>query len=317
MIHSGRARVDITIIIPTYNRLWCLPDAIASCRGNVCSAEIIVVDDGSTDGTWEWLQTQADVHTLRQQNAGKDWAVNKAFGEARGEFIRFLDSDDMLVPTANDLQLKAGRDNKSDVVTAGYIVQDDILNTKRTQPWIPCDDFIAQQLGECDSSHYSAYLFRREFVADIPHRPEFTVRDDRMFVIEVAFKHPRVSYVEEPALIHRHHSRERLQFPKGLKLAVTNHAHWEIYKKAVQGLNAGGSLTDRRRRAISKSLWPLAHWVSYTDLHDACRLYAWILELDPTFVPPDEGVLGFMYRTLGFYRTEQVLHVRRFLRNCF
>ncbi len=37
--------------------------------------------------------------------------------------------------------------------------------------------------GECDSSHYSAYLFRRQFIDDIPHRPEFSHRDDRMFII--------------------------------------------------------------------------------------------------------------------------------------
>jgi glycosyltransferase involved in cell wall biosynthesis len=91
---------DVSVIIPTYNRLWALPRAVESCRDE-CSTEIIVIDDGSTDGTWDWLQTQKDVAAIRQDNWGKDWAVTKGFAAARGEFIRFLDSDDWLIPGAS------------------------------------------------------------------------------------------------------------------------------------------------------------------------------------------------------------------------
>lgn len=101
--------VDISVIIPTFNRLWCLPNAVESCRRARCSVQIIVVDDGSDDGTWEWLETQSDVTSIRQHNLGKDWAVNHALPLAAGEFVRFLDSDDALTPGANDSQLAAAR----------------------------------------------------------------------------------------------------------------------------------------------------------------------------------------------------------------
>lgn len=60
--------IDISIIIPTYNRLWSLPRAIESCREASCSVEIIVIDDGSTDGTWQWLQQQDGLISLKQNN---------------------------------------------------------------------------------------------------------------------------------------------------------------------------------------------------------------------------------------------------------
>ena len=153
--------IDISIIIPTYNRLWCLPEAVESCRNNDCSVEIIVVDDGSTDGTAEWLLTQLDVIVLSQPHIGKCWAVNKAFNIAKGKYIRFLDSDDAIEKNANDRQFKLAEINKADIVVSGYKSFDSNGKILSEQRWIVCDDFVAQQLGECDSSHYSAYLFKK------------------------------------------------------------------------------------------------------------------------------------------------------------
>jgi glycosyltransferase involved in cell wall biosynthesis len=309
--------VDVTVIIPTYNRLWSLPDTVDSCRNNACNTELIIVDDGSTDGTWEWLQMQPDVRAIRQDNFGKDWAVNKAFAVARGEYIRFLDSDDKLISGANEIQLDAGRSASADVVVAGYIEADEIAGTNKEIHWTQCDDFIAQQLGECGSSHYSAYLFRREFIQDVPHRQEFGARDDRMFVIETALKLPKVTAVDSLTFVHRHHGRERLQVQRGLAMAVIHYQQWNIYKKAARILDGRGDLTDRRRRAISRALWPLAHWLAYADRIEAAKLFDWIIEIDPTFAPPDSGVLGALYRNMGFRNVELLLSVRRRCVNIF
>jgi glycosyltransferase involved in cell wall biosynthesis len=302
---------DISIIIPTYNRLWSLPETLASCRQSSAHVEIIVIDDGSTDGTWEWLQTQPSVRAVRQQNLGKDWAVNHGFKLATGEYVRFLDSDDLLVPGANDLQLEAARRTGADVVVAGYVFWDSSNDDRRTVAWTHCDDFIAQQLGECDSSHYSAYLFRRKFIAQVPHRQEYGARDDRMFVIEMAMLKPAICDVDEPCLIHRSHPNDRLQFQRGLAETVTHWHTLRVFQRAARMLETAGEFDLRRRRAMIRILWPLAHWIAYTHLDDACRLVAWIRQLDPDFRPPDAGLLGTLYRRLGFHWTERVLSLRR------
>ncbi len=308
---------DVSVIIPTYNRLWALPQAVESCRAGGGRTEIIVVDDGSTDGTWDWLQKQKDVTSILQNNWGKDWAVNNGFATARGEFVRFLDSDDWILPGANDKQLAIGQSQSADVVVAGYRILDEKTKNEQNLGWTACDDFIAQQLGECDSSHYSAYLFRRSFIQNIFHRQEFGPLDDRMFVIEVALHNPRTAVYDAPAFVHRHHERGRLQFGHGMRAVLMRWQHLNIYKKALAMLEARGDLTPRRIKAAVNILWPLTHWIAYTHLDEACEVVRWIYQMDDKFVPPDNGLLGFLYRRLGFRTTEQILRVRRFGRRLF
>ena len=314
--------MDVSIIIPTHNRLWSLPKAVESCRNTNCQSEIIVVDDGSTDGTWEWLQQQKDVISLRQKNWGKPWAVNKAFSLAKGEYVRFLDSDDWLAPNANKRQLDLARLHQADLVVSGYDVYGDDEKLIRTQFWVECDDFISQQLGECDSSHYSAFLFRRDFIKDVPHRTSFAAvdfasRDDRCMMLEVALLKPKIVVCPQSGFCHRHHERERLQFQKSMRSTGTNLQHFLIYRNILSQLLSLGELTDRRKKAACPVLWDLAHWISYNHLSEACEIVEWIYELDPSFNIPISGLLGMLYELLGFRRTERLLQVRRSLLNIF
>ena len=303
---------DVSVVIPTFNRLWSLPRAIDSCRQPGLDIEIIVVDDGSTDGTWTWLKQQTGVVALRQVNLGQCWAQNVGFAHANGKYVRYLDSDDWYHENTFQQQFQLAESGNADIVVAGYTVSDDDQIVRR-QDWIPCDDFIAQQLGECDSSHHAAYFYRRKFIADLPHRPDFAFREDRLFVLEAALRHPKVVIYPIPAINLRNHSRGRIQFPTGMKSVATNFQHLQLYRRVLGMLDGCGELTLRRKQAAIKILWPLAHWIAYTHLDEACEVAKWISELDPEFAPPERGMLGHLYRNAGFHRTERLLKVRRAL----
>ncbi|WP_259105416.1 glycosyltransferase family 2 protein [Salinibacter ruber] len=308
----------MSIIIPTYNRLWALPKAVDSCRGTDCDVEILVVDDDSDDGTWDWLQEQDDVRALRSGGWGKPWAVNKAFEKSTGRYVRFLDSDDWLYTPMIDRQLARAEDDGVPLVVAGKDHYDENEGFIETRPWVYCDDFIAQQLGECDSSHYSAFLFRRDLIEDIPHRTvfpgaDFASRDDRCFMLEVALKEPDYAISEEPVLCHRYHEKGRLQFGQGMRSFGTDLQQLRIYRNILYQLQQTDRLTMRRRRAAAKMLWPLAHRIAKKYLDEGEELAEWVHELDPSFMPPEEGLLGWMYRRVGFRWTEYVLRLRRLL----
>jgi len=92
----------VSVVIPAYNSAHFLPKAIASVRAQQWPGlELIVVDDGSTDDTEavvRELSRGEDVRFLRQENAGAESARNKGIATARGEWIAFLDADDVWLP---------------------------------------------------------------------------------------------------------------------------------------------------------------------------------------------------------------------------
>lgn len=306
---------DITVIIPARNRLWSLPKAVSSCRSSRLDIQIIVIDDSSTDGTGEWLRQQADITVVKGEGWGKPWGINRALTMATGSYIRFLDADDWLSPGANERQYDLALRDSADVVVAGFdIYREEIFSEPKA--WIATDDFMAQQLGETQGSHYSAFLFRTDFVKDIPHRTlfpasDFASRDDRCYILEVALRRPRISVCQERTLCHRNHDRQRLQFQAGLRSAGTNIQHLYIYRQILRLLEERGELTERRKRAAAKTLWPLAHWVAYHDLAEGKEIARWIQKLDPAFSPPERGLLGLLYKNAGFSATEKLLRFRR------
>jgi glycosyltransferase involved in cell wall biosynthesis len=111
---NGRPNLA-SIIIPTFNRAALLDEALASAQGQTYRPiEILVVDDGSTDDTPAVLSRWQDklrgdpaisLRAIRQANSGVSSALNLGLIESAGEFIQFLDSDDILFPEKMRLQI--------------------------------------------------------------------------------------------------------------------------------------------------------------------------------------------------------------------
>ncbi|MDJ0778289.1 MAG: glycosyltransferase family A protein [Gammaproteobacteria bacterium] len=90
----------ISVVIPAYNRAYCLPRALDSVRAQTSPVdEIIVVDDGSDDGSAEILaRDYPAVRVLRQANRGVSAARNRGISAAQHDWIALLDSDDSWLP---------------------------------------------------------------------------------------------------------------------------------------------------------------------------------------------------------------------------
>jgi len=96
-IKNAKKNPLVSVIIPTYNRGWTLKDAIDSVlTQDFTDFELIVVDDGSTDNTQDILSSYKEkIVVLRQDNKGVSSARNRGIVSGSGQFIAFLDSDDL------------------------------------------------------------------------------------------------------------------------------------------------------------------------------------------------------------------------------
>jgi glycosyltransferase involved in cell wall biosynthesis len=98
----------VSIIIPTYNNRSVVTEAIGSSLNQTYeNLEVIVVDDGSTDGTEQLLKEKykGRIHFVRQENKGPGAARNVGIRSASGKYLQFLDADDLLGPEKIEIQV--------------------------------------------------------------------------------------------------------------------------------------------------------------------------------------------------------------------
>lgn len=135
----GKEMPLISIIIPSYNSQKYIEETIKSCLyQSHQNLEIIAVDDGSIDNTVEIIQ-QFPVKLITQKNAGACAARNRGFQESKGDYIQFLDADDLLSPNKIEEQLKQlnGRDDITSNGRWGRFYTDDPFSEEIS--WGPHD----------------------------------------------------------------------------------------------------------------------------------------------------------------------------------
>lgn len=127
--------VKVSVIIPVYNAMPYFAECMRSLLVQTLEdIELIVVDDGSTDGSGELAAALAEVYSIvtviRQKNAGVSAARNAGLERARGEYIAFADADDYADAELYEKLYTAACAFSADIVNAGYISDNTKDNTR-------------------------------------------------------------------------------------------------------------------------------------------------------------------------------------------
>ena len=102
----------VSVIIPTHNRLAYLKQAVASVNTQTYkNIELIIVDDGSTDKTLSWIKKQRLNYITLEHNGFPGFVRNRGAEVAKGEYLCFLDSDDLWKPTKLEKQIDFFKNN--------------------------------------------------------------------------------------------------------------------------------------------------------------------------------------------------------------
>jgi glycosyltransferase involved in cell wall biosynthesis len=198
--------MNISVVIPTYNRAASLQEAIRSVLAQTCPVnEIIVVDDGSTDNTGELVRSMNGiVRYAYQENQGPSAARNRGIREAQGDWVAFLDSDDLWLPAKIERQVEEVRRNPDAALVYTSVYWRNPDGTDRLEVARPPSalwPMIRYRNPVCGSC--SAVLARRDvLIEENGFNQSLHIGEDWDLWVRIASKHP-LARVEEPVVILR------------------------------------------------------------------------------------------------------------------
>lgn len=161
---------DVSIVIPTHDRVGYLQQAVASALTQTgVEAEVVVVDDASTDGTAAWLAQRSDPQLVvlrNDRNLERGASRNRGIEASTGRFILFLDDDDLLPPGALErLVHPLASDASLDLVIGGELRFDDERQRQRApHPRRRCRIDLFSNVYAGWTPGLGCVLFRREHV---------------------------------------------------------------------------------------------------------------------------------------------------------
>lgn len=207
----------VSVIIPVYNGAKYLPACLNSIlEQHIPDMEILVVDDGSRDGTWSILESYAQkdsrVKPIHQENAGVSAARNAALAVCTGQYVRFVDADDFLPGQSMALLLESMEKHGSDLVVAAYT---EVTGTVRAQRCLAREENCLEQeaflkvFSRQSNSFFYGVLWNKLFRGDIIRRHALRFPagmhwgEDFHFVTDYLEHVRRVSFVTRPVYEYR------------------------------------------------------------------------------------------------------------------
>ena len=206
----------VSIIVPAYNAQNYIADCINSVIDQTFSQwELLLIDDGSTDQTPalidDFAKKDPRIFAFHQKNKGVSAARNKGLDQAAGEYIVFLDADDLLTP--NSLETRIETIQGADMVIGGITFTDNNGNVIMTTPNCPrkvwTGEDILRIIVVSGEAGYQGYTFNKLFYRSIIE--DYNIRfidgiaynEDRLFCAMYALHCTYVSIIDEIVYLYR------------------------------------------------------------------------------------------------------------------
>ena len=192
----------VSVVLTTYNHAQYLNDSLNSVLEQTYSPiEIIVVDDGSTDATWDVVAGYPTVHYHYQDNRGLAAARNTGIGLARGDYLLFLDADDALLPDAVSIQVEEmQRHPEAAFVSGGHFTADEVLRPLREVSADVQANHYETLLSRNYIGMHAAVMYRRSVLEAFCFDTGLTACEDYDLYLRIASRYPVHSHTRAIAL---------------------------------------------------------------------------------------------------------------------
>lgn len=309
----------VSIIIPCYN----VEDYVGECLDSALAQiyrpiEIIAVDNNSTDKTLEILkkyeQKYPDLITvLEEEKQGAPAARNKGMTIAKGEWLQFLDADDILLPNKLMIQIKLIDLNPKIIMVIGTHQNKSLDNSVKVYP--PNQDDVFMALAKCDLGYTVCNLFRQmpENIRPVWENKLNGAQDNDYILKYLKIDKNAIVFDFEPSTIRR----ERLvgQITK-TNLSTFNLSCFEFQLNLLNYIKANYfEHYEREKRFYMANLYYFVYRISIYDLDIGFIIYKKYFGSNYYMRKKDNERISFIhcigYHVLGF---KQYVNLRKFIK---
>lgn len=206
-----------SVVIPVYN----VAPYLAACLDSVLRAgarhevEIVCVDDGSTDGSGglldEYARTHANVRCLHRSNEGVSAARNAGLEVVSGDWILFVDADDVVRETWLDAVARTASEfPDADMISFGMTVFEDQPSWTSVRPSVSVIDMSSEIPDALAEKAFCTIAYRREIALSLRFRP-FHFGEDLIYVCEAAARARTCVVIDEPEYAYRRRPGSAMQ----------------------------------------------------------------------------------------------------------
>ena len=299
----------VSILIPCFNAQHWIGQAIESALAQDWRhKEVIVVDDGSTDGSSGIIeQFRGRIHCERQDNRGSNPTRNRLMTMASGTWLQYLDADDYLLPHKISRQAEWLTTHDDVDVVFGPVTLEHVQNGQARRevlpipqphdPWVLLARWYLPQTG--------APLWRKSAIEDVGGwAPSQPACQEHELYLRLLMSGKRFQYLDETGSVYRQWSEQTLwkaNKPRTRRLRL------EIEDRAEAFLRERHLLTPERHWAINMARFETARTAWQDDRAEALGIVRRIRESMPGFAPAGDAApprYRQAYRWLGFAATE-------------
>jgi glycosyltransferase involved in cell wall biosynthesis len=306
----------ISILIPCYNAERWIAHAIQSALAQTWpNKQIIVLDDGSTDGSLNVIRQYEDhLQWETGPNKGGGTARNRLLELASGDWIQYLDADDYLLPDkiAHQMAFVASRPH-SDVVFGPVTIEDwSDRDTRRQLLPIPEPHDLWILMASWGLPQTGAPLWRKQAIAGVGgwKRDQPCCQEHELY-LRLLIAGKRFAYCSTNGAVYRQWSEDTV-CKRDIK--EVHRRRLEIEQKLEDYLRHQALLTPARQRAISQARFEMARTAWRYDAGLACRIMDLVRGSDPEFSPTGPAAppaYRAIFRTLGFKAAERIAEASR------
>ncbi|NJL62949.1 MAG: glycosyltransferase [Methylacidiphilales bacterium] len=305
----------VSIIIPCFNASRWLSEAIDSCLQQTYSnIEIIIIDDGSTDNSWEIIKNYSDKYSNKIKcrsisHRGGNHARNLAISLSNGEYIQFLDADDYILPEKIEHQVRFLETTDADVVYGDWQYQyhryDGTIQLSKIEISGVQTDILESLLATWWVA-VAALLYKRSSVDKSDGWDEnLPAVQDRDFFLSVVINGAKVKYQSGCYSIYRRYGDVTVSTCSKPRWIA---CHCLVLEKTESKLLELQRLSTNYRRAIAACYFDLARTALFIDYSLYLKLVDAALNRFPDFEGNSTRRFYHLIRTIiGFRRIERII----------